>query len=156
MNKTHKEILLTKEGYKKLKEDLRYREKELRKKLQDTLNQMRDQGDLSENDGYTIAVEDYQNNEEKILEIREKLDKGKIVEKKKASVVELGCTVTIECEDGKERKYTIVGENETDPLKSKISYKSPIGSSLMGKKKGSEIEIETPRGKNVCKVIAIE
>ena len=156
MMKFQKEILLTREGYKKLKDDLHHREKVLRKKLQDTLNQMRDQGDLSENDGYTIAVEDYQNNEEKILEIRKKLEKGKVVKKKKASTVELGSTVTIECDDGKERTYTIVGENETDPLESKISYKSPIGSSLMGKRKGNKVEIEIPRGKDVCKIVKIK
>jgi transcription elongation factor GreA len=158
MTKKDSQILLTKEGYKKLKEDLHHREKVLRKKLQDTLNQMRSQGDLSENDGYTIAVEDYQNNEEKILDIRDKLERGEIVEKKKVSVVELGCTVTIECNNGKkeERTYTIVGEDETNPLESKISYKSPIGASLMGKKKGSTLVIETPLEKKNCKIIAIK
>lgn len=149
-------ILLTKEGVKKLEEELKRREGEMRSKLQETLNQMRSQGDLRENDGYTMAVLDFQNNEEKILEITQKLEIAEVVTKGKSSVVELGSKVTIECEKGKEKIYYIVGENETNPLESKISYKSPIGASLMGAKKGSSVTIETPSGKNKCKVISIE
>ncbi len=156
MTRKPSDILLTKEGYEKLKEELHRREKVLRKKLQETLNQMRSQGDLSENDGYTIAVEDYQNNEEKIMDIKTKLERGKIVEKKKATTVELGSIVTIECEKGQKKTYTIVGEDETNPLEGKISYKSPIGSSLMDKKKNSEVIIQTPLGKNNCKIINIK
>lgn len=150
------EILLTKEGYKKLQEELKYREGELRTKLQDTLNQMRKQGDLRENDGYTIAVEDFQNNEEKIQVIKDTLEKGEIVTKKKISVVEVGCEVTIECKGGQKRTYKIVGEDETNPLEAKISYKSPIGNSLMGKKKGSKVSIDTPAGKTECEIIDIQ
>ncbi|MDD3475228.1 MAG: transcription elongation factor GreA, partial [Candidatus Dojkabacteria bacterium] len=67
-------VLLTKEGFKKLQDELKKREGEIRKKLQETLNQMRSQGDLRENDGYSIAAEDFQNNEEKILEIKSRLE----------------------------------------------------------------------------------
>ena len=63
----------TKEGLLKLKEELSYREKELKKKITNTLNEMRNQGDLSENDGYSMAIEEFHINEEKILEIKEKL-----------------------------------------------------------------------------------
>ena len=59
MTEEKPQVLLTKEGYENLKKELKHREGELRKKLQDTLNQMRSQGDLSENDGYTIAVTDH-------------------------------------------------------------------------------------------------
>lgn len=149
-------VLLTKEGFSKLKEELKHREGELRSKLQETLNQMRSQGDLRENDGYTMAVEDFHDNEEKILTIKQTLERGQIVTKKKSSKVEVGSTVTIECKEGKKTKYNIVGENETNPLESKISYKSPIGSSLMDKKKGDKVIIDTPKGKIECKIISIE
>lgn len=150
------QVLLTKEGYSKLKEELINREGELRSRLQDTLNQMRSQGDLKENDGYTMAVEDFHDNEEKILTIKQTLERAQIVTKKKSSKVEVGSHVTIECEGGKKTKYNIVGENETNPLESKISYKSPIGSSLMGKEKGDKVNIDTPKGKLECKIISIE
>ncbi|HNW23595.1 MAG TPA: GreA/GreB family elongation factor [Candidatus Dojkabacteria bacterium] len=150
------QILLTKEGYEKLIKDLKHREGELRSKLQDTLNQMRLQGDLRENDGYTMAVDDFQGNEEKIATIKSTLENAKIVAKKKSMTVEIGCHVTIECGKGNLRKYSIVGENEANPLEGKISYKSPIGSSLMGKKKGEKVIIETPSGKTECKIQSIE
>ena len=156
MTRGNSQILLTKDGYKKLQKELEHREGDLRKKLQETLNQMRSQGDLRENDGYTIAVDDFQSNEEKILSIRQTLENATIVEKKKTSVVDLGSTVTIECNGGNIRKYIIVGENEANPMESKISYKSPIGSSLLGKKKGNKIDIETPSGKAECTIIDIE
>ena len=156
MTRENSQVLLTKEGYEKLKKELTRREGELRTKLQDTLNQMRVQGDLRENDGYTIAIEDFQNNEEKILSIKSMLDNAKIVSKKKSLTVELGSHVTIECGKGNLRTYNIVGENEANPLESKISYKSPIGSSLMGKKKGDKVVIETPSGKSECKIKSIE
>ena len=155
MTEEKPQVLLTKEGYEDLKKELQYREGELRKKLQETLNQARSQGDLSENDGYTMAVTDFQTNEDKILTIHETLENAVIVSKKKAAKVDVGSHVTIECEKGNRKEYTIVGENETNPLESKISYKSPIGSSLMGKKKGDTVIIETPAGKTECKVIDI-
>jgi transcription elongation factor GreA len=149
-------VLLTKEGFKKLQTELKEREGKIRKQLQETLNQMRSQGDLRENDGYSIATEDFQNNEEKILEIKSRLEVAQVVEKKKVDKVDIGCKVTIECEGGKLMTLDIVGEDEANPLESKISYKSPIGSSLMGKKKGTKVSIETPSGKTSCKVMSIE
>ncbi|NLZ24290.1 transcription elongation factor GreA [Candidatus Dojkabacteria bacterium] len=149
-------ILLTEEGIKTLERDLAYREGELRAKLQDTLNQMRSQGDLRENDGYTIAVTDFQNNEERILEIKEKLENAEVISNSKTSSVDIGSKVTIECEKGLKNTYHIVGEEETNPIEAKISYKSPIGSSLFGAKKGSTVTITTPAGENRCKIIKIE
>ena len=148
--------LLTKEGFKKLKKELEKREGEIRPHLQETLNQMRSQGDLRENDGYAIAIEDFQNNEEKILEIKGRLQRAQVVEKKKMDVVDIGSNVTIECQGGQLKSFSIVGEDEANPLQSKISYKSPIGSSLMGKKKGAKLNIETPAGKTSCTILSIK
>lgn len=148
--------LLTKEGFKKLKKELEKREGKIRTELQETLNQMRSQGDLRENDGYAIAIEDFQNNEAKILEIKERLQRAEVVEKKKVSSVDIGSNVTIECQGGQLKSFFIVGEDEANPLESKISYKSPIGSALMGKKKGAKLSIETPAGKTSCTILSIE
>ncbi len=153
--KTNK-ALLTKEGFEQLKKELIYREEELRSKLGEILNQMRNQGDLRENDGYSMAVEDFQNNEDKIAEIHDTLDNSEIVKEKSKDKVDLGSEVTIECEGHKLRTYSIVGEDEANPLEGKISYKSPIGESLMDKKKGSEVTISTPQGSTKCKIIEIK
>ncbi len=156
MKSDRSQVLLTKEGHLKLKKELEQREGELRKKYQETLNQMRSQGDLKENDGYTMAVDDFQSNEERILDIRKMLENAVIVQKKKSSTVELGSHVSIECKGGIVRKYQIVGEDETNPLEGKISYKSPFGSSLLGMKKGGKVTIDTPSGKMECKVVDVE
>lgn len=156
MSVNNGKILLTKEGYDKLIQELKRRETELRSKLQDVLNQMRNQGDLRENDGYNMAIEDFQNNEDKILTIKSQLENAEIVEHKCKDKVEIGCTVTVQHQDGNQKVFTLVGEDEANPLEGKVSYVSPVGESLMNKKKGSEVTITTPSGDSKYKVISID
>lgn len=134
----------TKKGLLELKEELKYRKSELRKKVADTLNEMRNQGDLRENDGYSMAVEEQKINEEKILELKEKIRNAKVVEKKETGVVDIGNIVTLE--NGEDIRYEITGEDEANPLEGKISHKSPIGKAILGKKVGDAVTIETPKG----------
>lgn len=135
----------TKEGLLKLKEELTYREKELKKEITNTLNEMRNQGDLSENDGYSMAIEEFHINEEKILEIKEKLKNAVVVKTQDKKKVDLGDTVTLKGDTT--LKYTLTSEDEANPLEGKISYLSPIGIAVMDKKIKSKITIETPKGK---------
>lgn len=134
----------TKEGFLKLKEELKYRETELKKKITNTLNEMRNQGDLSENDGYTMAVEEFHINEEKILEIKGKLKNAIIVRDKNKKKVSLGDTVTLKGDT--QLIYTVVSEDEANPLEGRISYLSPIGIAIMDKNIKSKVSIETPTG----------
>ena len=69
----------TKAGLEKLKEELKYREDTLRYEIANTLNEMRNQGDLRENDGYSMAIEEQHINEGRIAEIKEKIKNAKIV-----------------------------------------------------------------------------
>jgi len=135
----------TKEGLLKLKEELTYREKELKKKITNTLNEMRNQGDLSENDGYSMAIEEFHINEERILEIKEKLKNAVVVKTQDKKKVDLGDTVTLKGDTT--LTYTLTSEDEANPLEGKISYLSPIGIAVMDKKIKSKITIETPKGK---------
>ena len=145
MSKEHRHKT-TKEGYKKLLEELRHREKELRVKISNTLSEMRNQGDLRENDGYSMAVEEQNINEQKILELKVKIQNVQIVTIQRTDRVEMGHTVTLR--NSKDIVYEITSEEEANPLEGKISPKSPIGSAIMGKKVGDEVEIQTPKGKN--------
>ena len=135
----------TKEGLLKLKEELTYREKELKKEITNTLNEMRNQGDLSENDGYSMAIEEFHINEERILEIKEKLKNAVVVKTQDKKKVDLGDTVTLKGDTT--LTYTLTSEDEANPLEGKISYLSPIGIAVMDKKIKSKITIETPKGK---------
>lgn len=134
----------TKKGLESLKEEIRYREGELREKIADTLGEMRAQGDLRENDGYSMAVEEQKINEEKILELKEKVRNAKVVKGERNGAVNLGNTVTLK--NSKIIKYQITGEDEANPLEGKISHKSPIGKAIIGKKVGEKVVIQTPQG----------
>ena len=147
------QYLTTKEGLEKLKEELKERETRLREKIANTLNEMRNQGDLRENDAYSMAIEEQHINEERILEIRLKIKNAKVVKDRGKDTVGVGDTVVLEGE--KKLEYQLVSEEETNPLEGKISYLSPIGKSVMGKKIGEKIQIETPKGSISYKIVSI-
>jgi transcription elongation factor GreA len=142
-----KKYIFTKEGFDNLMKELEYRKNVLRDKLRDTVADMRQKGDLSENDGYTMAVEENQANETEIATIEDKIKNAEIVKTKKDGKIGIGETVILEDSDGKTQTYKIVGEDEANPMEGKISFKSPIGKAIVGKKKGRKISIESPAGK---------
>lgn len=145
------QYLTTEEGLRKLKDELAKREGELRKKIADVLNEMRSQGDLRENDGYSMAIEEQNINEEKIRDLREKIQNAKIVKSKGKNKINVGDTVTLE---GKNTlTYTIVSEDEANPLEGKISHLSPLGQEIMGKKVKEEILF--PNGEDKYKIVKI-
>lgn len=145
--------MITKEGLEKLETELKEREGKVRKHIANTLDEMRNQGDLRENDAYSMAIEEQHINEERILEIRLKIKNAKVVKDRGKDTVGVGDTVVLEGE--KKLKYQLVSEEETNPLEGKISYLSPIGKSVMGKKIGEKIQIETPKGSISYKIVSI-
>ena len=142
-----KKYIFTKEGFDNLMKELDYRQNELREKLRDTVAEMRQRGDLSENDGYTMAIEENQANETEIAKIEDKIKNAEVVKGSKNGKINISESVVLENSDGKTQTYTIVGEDEANPLEGKISFKSPIGKAILGKKKGQKVTIETPAGK---------
>jgi len=147
------DFLITKEGLEKLEAELKEREGKVRKHIANTLDEMRNQGDLRENDAYSMAIEEQHINEERILEIRFKIKNAKVVKDRRKDKVGVGDTVVLEGENKLE--YQLVSEEETNPLEGKISYLSPIGKSVMGKKIGEKIQIETPKGSISYKIVSI-
>ncbi len=145
--------MITKEGLEKLETELKEREGKVRKHIANTLDEMRNQGDLRENDAYSMAIEEQHINEERILEIRLKIKNAKVVKDRGKDTVGVGDTVVLEGE--KKLEYQLVSEEETNPLEGKISYLSPIGKSVMGKKIGEKIQIETPKGSISYKIVSI-
>ncbi len=95
-------------------------------------------GDFSENVEYQLAKRKLRGINNAILKIEHQLNAAQIIEPDASGVVKVGNTVTIEA-DGKEKIYTILGSSETDPTKNIISYTSPLGSALIGKKVGEPI-----------------
>ena len=112
----------------------------------------RDFGDLSENAEYHAAKEELSFIEGRIEELEEIVKKAVVVKKDNGnSEVGIGCKVTVEA-GGKEQTYEVVGEWEADPIQKKISHTSPLGSALLGKKKGDAVEFEAPAGKVIYKI----
>jgi transcription elongation factor GreA len=78
------------------------------------------------------------------------------VTEKHGQSVEIGSTVVVRKDGGKEDTYTIVGSEEADMLSGKISFQSPIGGSLLGSKKGEIVTVTTPRGEVKYTIIDIK
>lgn len=149
------ETILSKEGYKKLQEELEHLKTVDRIRVIEQIKNARELGDLSENADYHDARERQSFIEGRIQEIDEKLKYAKIIEDGvSSSYISVGHKVTIICA-GKEETYEIVGENESDPVIGKISAKSPVAEALLGKKIGDQIDIKIPAGKKQCKIIKI-
>lgn len=138
---------ITEEKRKELQEELEYLKNVKRKEILDSLNAAKALGDLSENAEYHQAREDQGKTEDRINQIEYMLTSAIVVKKHKSSKVEIGTTVLLK-KDGVSEKitYHIVGAEEADMLKNKISNKSPLGEALFGKAKGDEVSIKTPKG----------
>ena len=138
-------IELTKAGYKKLEEELRYKIDIERDEVKRQLAEARAQGDLSENADYDAARGKQAEVEGRIKEIENILANAEIIEEGKTSTkkVGLGSTVTIKFVDnGKEVSYMIVGTVESDPVNGKISNSCPLGEALVGKTVGDIVEVK--------------
>ena len=143
------EIILTPEGRQKLVEELAWREGEHDAEIIERIKVARDFGDLSENSEYDDAKEEQSKNAARVAEIRKILSTAKVSEAAggRNLAVSIGCTVEIQ-QEGSDKKvaFTIVGNTETNSLEHKISNESPVGSALMGHKRGDVIEVASPSG----------
>lgn len=147
---------ITAAGLKKLKIELALREGQSRAEIARRLAMAKELGDLSENAEYSEAREAREINENRISELKNTINNLIVVEPSKlGSTVTLGSTVIAICK-GKERKFTIVGANESDPVKGLISNETPFGVAFMGKKKGDEVKVETPSGGMKCTIESIK
>ena len=138
-------IKLTKAGYKKLEEELRYKIDIERDEVKRQLAEARAQGDLSENADYDAARSKQAEVEDRIKEIEEILNNCEIISEggSKGNRVGLGSTVTIKyLETGKEATYMLVGSVESDPFNGKISNSCALGEAIMGKSVGDVIEVK--------------
>ena len=145
---------LTKEGYKKLEDELRNLIDFVREDVKKQLAEARAQGDLSENADYDAAGARQAEVEGRISQIESILANAEIITEKKNAKGEkkigIGSTVEVEYLDShKTATYTIVGTVESDPFSGKISNVSPFGAALIGKKEGDEVEIKAGKTFNI-------
>lgn len=153
-----KEVVLTQEGLKRMEEELEYLKSVKRREIAERIKQAIDFGDISENSEYDEAKNEQAFIEARIALLEEKLRNAKLIDELDITtdVVSVGSKVKLkDLDTGDIFEYTIVGSAETNPLENKISNESPVGSALIGKKKGSIVEALAPVGKVRYEIIDI-
>lgn len=136
----------TAEGYKKLQDEYEFLTKVRMEEIKVKIAEARSFGDLSENAEYDAAKNEQTTVYTRIKELEQLIENAVIVEEINDGTVGLGISVRI-LRDGLECEYKIVGSNEADPFENKISDRSPIGSALIGKKKGDVVYATTNKNK---------
>ena len=144
-----KQIIVSKEGFLKLQNELEYLKTVKRKEVAQAIQKAREYGDLSENSEYDEAKNDQAEIESKIATLENTLENAVVMDDSELSTdkVSVGNTVEIHCIDNdQEYTYKIVAATEADPISGKISDDCPLGKTLLGTKKGDSISVETPGG----------
>jgi transcription elongation factor GreA len=154
-----REIILTPEGYRRLKDEIEYLSTKKREEVADRIKESRYFGDITENSEYDDAKNEQAMLEQRIFALEEKLRSAIVIDSKDVStdVVGVGTKVTIQdVKRGDVVQYSIVGSAEADPTDHKLSNESPVGRAIMGHKPGEVITVAAPRGQTKLKIIDIE
>ena len=149
---------MTPEGFEKLRAEYQQLLNVERPKLVETVAWAASNGDRSENADYIYGKRRLREIDSRLRFLKSRLEKSEVVDPKnlKGSSVVFGATVTIEDEEGEQHVYQIVGADEFDIAKNKISWKSPVAKALLGKKRGDEVTIKKPAGDEIVVIENIE
>jgi transcription elongation factor GreB len=149
---------ITPQGFKKLQEEFNQLFHGERPKLVETVAWAAGNGDRSENGDYIYGKRRLREIDKRLQFLRDRIEDALVVDPKevKSKKVVFGATVHIEEETGEKKVYSIVGEDEIEPGKNKISWKSPMAKALLGKEVGDEVEIARPAGPLIAEILKIE
>ena len=154
-----KEVLLTAEGYEKLKHEIEYLQTEKRREVAERIRVAREFGDIAENAEYDDAKNEQAMLEHKIAQLEERLLSARVITKKEISkdTVSVGSKVRIRDVAAKQTfEYHIVGSAEANPAENKLSNESPVGKAIMGHQKGDVVEVAAPKGAMKFKILEIK
>jgi transcription elongation factor GreA len=145
---------MTRQGYARLQAELDRLKKVERPRITKAIGEARSHGDLSENAEYHAARERQSFIEGRIAELETKLGHAEVIEPPTdGDRVTFGSTVLLADETGKEFRYQIVGSDEAEPDKGRISVFAPLARSLVGKKIGDTVVAELPGGKKTYEIL---
>lgn len=153
------EILLTSDGLKEIQDELEQLKTVGRKDIAEKIKVALSFGDLSENSEYDEAKSEQGKLESRINELEAILQNYKLIDEDELSsdVVNRASKVTLrDMETKEEYTYQIVGPQQANPMKNRISDESPVGKAILGKKKGATVSVETPAGTLKYKIVDIE
>ena len=154
-----REVILTEDGYHKLKEEIEYLSKEKRREVAERIKEAREFGDISENSVYDDAKNEQAQVEARISSLEQKLRNARVVDTEHVSTetASIGNRVKLRNTDNKETiEYAIVGSAEADPRKGRLSNESPVGKAVLGRKKGEKVTIPAPRGAIEYQIVSIK
>ena len=154
-----KDVILTPEGYEKLKQEIEYLSNDKRREVADRIRTAREFGDIAENAEYDDAKNEQALLEHRIATLEERLRNARVISKKDIAkdVVSIGSKVKLRDIDAKQTvEYRIVGSAEANPAENKLSNESPVGKAIIGHKKGDVVEVSAPRGALKFKILEIK
>jgi transcription elongation factor GreA len=152
-------IPMTADGFNRLQEELKRLKTVDRPAIIRAIAEARDHGDLSENAEYHAARERQSFIEGRVMELEDKIARAEVIDVSKLSgkAVKFGATVTLEDEETEEKVvYQIVGEDEADISKGRLSVTSPLARALIGKTIGDNVEVSTPRGARSYEIVKVQ
>lgn len=154
-----KEIILTQDGLTKLEDELENLKSVKRREVAERIKVAIGYGDISENSEYEDAKNEQAFIEGRVITLEKMLRNARIINNDDINIdtVSIGSIVTVEdMEFGDTMEYAIVGTAESDPLKNKISNESPVGKAILGKNKGTVVEVSVPAGIIQYKIVDIK
>jgi transcription elongation factor GreB len=144
-------------GFKKLENELHTLMTVDRPEVTKLIQWAASNGDRSENADYIYGKRKLREIDRRIRFLSKRLESAIIVDSSqfKTDKAQFGATVEVMDEEGKSRKFTIVGVDELDTAKGHVSWQSPVGKALLGKEIGDEVLVKVPSGELVYEVVAI-
>ena len=154
-----KEVILTSEGFVKLKEEIELLSTVKRREVAERIKHAREFGDITENSEYDDAKNEQAMLEHRIALLEDRLASARVIEAAdiRSDIVGIGTRVRLKDMDANETiEYTIVGSAEANPAEHRLSNESPVGKAILGKKKGEVVEVSAPRGSLKFKIMDIK
>ncbi len=151
-------VPMTKAGYENLVDEVKRLKTVERPAVVRAIEEARSHGDLSENAEYHAAREKQAFIEGRLIELEDKIARAEVIDisQMSGSVIRFGATVTVVDEDtDEESTYIIVGEDEADIAKGRLSVTAPLARALIGKEKGDTFEVTTPGGSKGYEVLKV-
>ena len=151
-------IPMTVDGYARLEAELKHLKSSERPAVIRAIAEARDHGDLSENAEYHAARERQSFIEGRVAELEDKIARAEVIDVSKLSgkAIKFGAKVTLaDVDNDEESTYQIVGAEEADVDKGRLSVTSPLARALIGKQTGESVEVATPRGAKSYEVVTV-
>jgi len=154
-----RQIVLTPEGYRRLKEEIDYLSTKKRAEVAERIRDSREYGDITENSEYDDAKNEQALLEQRILVLEDKLRGAAVLDGASVTTdtVGIGTKVTLQdVKSGEVLQYMIVGSAEADPTDHRLSTESPVGRAIIDHKAGDKVTVKAPKGSLQLKIIAID